>query len=188
MSEAKDKAGEVLQEAKTQARNVVDDLKRDAHEQASRQTGRAADGLRGLAQQLGALVEGRPGDAGLAGDYARRLGDRVSDVAERVERGGFDGVVRDVRRYARQRPGTFLLGAAVLGFATGRVLRAGAQATQANGTSSPDATIPAVPQAATTASMEPAAPLGPAAIADVPPVGAVPTVPSSGRYATGTER
>jgi hypothetical protein len=186
-SEAKDQAGEVFQEAKSQARNVVEDLKRDAHDQASAQTGRAAEGLRGLAQQLGSLVDGRPGDAGIAGDCARRLGDRVSDIAERVERGGFDGVVQDMRRYARRRAGTFLLGAAVAGFATGRLLRVGAQAEQGNGTPSPGVTTSPLPAGARTVALEPGLPVEGPLTAGAPPVGTVPVSPALEGFASRTD-
>jgi hypothetical protein len=171
-SEAKDQAGEVFQEAKSQARNVVEDLKRDAHDQASAQTGRAAEGLRGLAQQLGSLVDGRPGDAG---------------IAERVERGGFDGVVQDMRRYARRRAGTFLLGAAVAGFATGRLLRVGAQAEQGNGTPSPGVTTSPLPAGARTVALEPGLPVEGPLTAGAPPVGTVPVSPALEGFASRTD-
>jgi hypothetical protein len=126
MTEARGQATEVLQEAKTQAHTMVDDAKREVRAQADQQTGRAAQGLRGLAGQVHALAEGRPEQAGVAGDYARRIGERVSELAERMENGGLDGMLDDARRFARRRPGTFLLSAAALGFAAGRLLRAGA--------------------------------------------------------------
>jgi hypothetical protein len=80
--------------------------------------------LRGLAGQIQALVEGRRDEAGAAGDYARQAGDKVNQLAGRLEQGGFDGLVDDVRRFARQRPGLFLVGAAAAGFAAGRMIRA----------------------------------------------------------------
>ncbi len=191
LSEAKGQAGEVLHEAKSQVRNVAEDLKHDAHQQASRQTERAAEGLRGLAQQIGALVDGRPAEAGMAGDYARRLGDRVTAVAERMEDGGVDGMLQDVRRFARRRPGTFLLGAAVVGFAAGRVLRAGAQGQQGNGNGSSlpaGQASPAMPRPAAAAFAQPAVPADPILAPGAPPVGAVPTPSAAGGYVAGTDR
>jgi hypothetical protein len=188
LDEAKGQAGEMLHEAKSQARNVAHDLKRDAHEQASRQTERAAGGLRGLAEQLTALVDGRPQEAGLAGDYARRLGDRVSEVADRMERGGFDGMLDDARRFARRRPGTFLLGAAVLGFATGRMLRAGAQANQGNGSASTGQAAPVMPSTGSALGSEPAMPVGGHSTLGTPPVGAVPVSPAPAAYRARTDR
>jgi hypothetical protein len=132
MSEVKDQAGEVLGQAKAQAQTVLQDAKREVHTQASHQTERATQGLRSLAEQVRALAEGRPGEAGIAGEYAQRLGQRVGEVADRMEHGGLDGMLDDARRFARRRPGTFLLSAAVVGFAAGRLLRAGASKEQAD--------------------------------------------------------
>jgi hypothetical protein len=192
LSEAKGQAGEVLHEAKAQARTVVEDAKREVHAQASQQTERAAEGLRSLAGQVRALAEGRASEAGIAGDYARRLGERVSEVADRMERGGLDGVLGDVRRFARRRPGTFLVGAAAVGFAAGRLLRAGA----AQGADGPGAELAPHP-AGPSAPMVPApmnappvtapdrsglpsqhAPAPPLSTSGAPPVGPAPVTPT----------
>ena len=79
-----------------------------------------------------ALAEGRPDDAGPAGDYVRQAGDKLQEVAQRLESGGLDGALSDLQGFARRRPGVFLLGAAATGFAVGRLLR-GAQAANADG-------------------------------------------------------
>ena len=47
-------------------------------------------------------------------------------LASRMEQGGAQGVVDDVTRFARRRPGAFLAGAAGVGFVVGRLVRAGA--------------------------------------------------------------
>lgn len=120
---AQSQAGEVLGDAADAARDVVHELRTELRQQASTQTQRAAEGLRTFAQQIEALRSGRPQDAGPAGDYARQLGEKIQALSQRVESGGFDGVVRDVRRFARRRPGAFLLGAAAAGFAVGRIVR-----------------------------------------------------------------
>jgi hypothetical protein len=51
---------------------------------------------------------------------------RLDQVVERLGNGGFDGMVNDVQRFARRRPALFLVGAAALGLAVGRLIRAGA--------------------------------------------------------------
>ena len=57
----------------------------------------------------------------MIGDTQRKLG--VVRVV--TARAGPDGVLQDVRRFARRRPGMFLLAAGVTGFAIGRVVKAG---------------------------------------------------------------
>jgi hypothetical protein len=114
----------VAGEARTQALDAMRSAQDELRGHASQQTDRAAQGLHGLAGQIQALVEGRTDEAGVAGDYARQAGDKVRQVAGRLEDGGFEGVVDDVRRFAQRRPGLFLIGAAAAGFAAGRMIRA----------------------------------------------------------------
>jgi hypothetical protein len=70
------------------------------------------------------LAEGRPEEAGQLSAYAQKAAGKVTDVAERVEARGVEGALDDMKSFARRRPGVFLLGAGIAGFATGRLLRA----------------------------------------------------------------
>jgi len=45
-------------------------------------------------------------------------------LATRLDQGGLDAVMADMRSWARRQPGTFLLGAVAAGFVVGRVVRA----------------------------------------------------------------
>ena len=87
------------------------------------------------------------GDAEQAGDlqrYARDLGDRLGDVAGRMNARGFDGLVDDLQRFARRRPGVFLAVTAGAGFAAGRLFRgAKADAESPSTASNVDASGPA---------------------------------------------
>jgi hypothetical protein len=62
----------------------------------------------------------------------------VERLGTRLDDGGIDAVMGDVRRWARRSPGSFLLGAAALGFVAGRVARHlssnGTQSAASNGT------------------------------------------------------
>jgi uncharacterized protein YjbJ (UPF0337 family) len=124
VGEVRQQTGQVAGVAREQALGAMRSAQGELRGHASQQTDRAAQGLRGLAEQIQALVEGRTDEAGKAGDYARQAGDKVHELAGRLENGGFDGVVEDVRGFARRRPGLFLLGAAAAGFAVGRMIRA----------------------------------------------------------------
>ena len=130
-SEASRQAGQLTQEALSSARGLVTEATGSLREQAGQQTERAASGLRSLSDQVRALAEGRPDEAGPAGDYVRQAGERLQQVAERLESGGLEGALSDLQGFARRRPGVFLLGAAAAGFAVGRLMR-GAQAANAD--------------------------------------------------------
>ncbi len=120
---AKDEAGNVAQEAKTQARNLVSEATSTLKDQAQSQTQQVGTFVGGLADQFQALTEGRTEEAGPIGQYAQQAGDQVRQFAQRIDERGFDGLVADVERFARRQPVTFLIGAAVTGFAVGRLLR-----------------------------------------------------------------
>ena len=144
-SEAAQQVTDVTRQATDQARELVGQAQSQLREQASSQTQRAATGLADVGRQIRALSEGQPDRAGLAGDTARQLADKVEELAGRLEQRGFDGTVEDVRNFARRRPGMFLLTAAVTGFAVGRLGR-GAQVAQESSSSDSASALP-VPQA-----------------------------------------
>lgn len=129
-SEATQQAGQVAKEASVQARELVGQARNELRDQATQQTGKAAERVRTLSEQMQALTDGRPEEAGPVGDYARQAGDRLQKVASRLDEGGLDGVFDDVQGFARRRPGVFLAGAAVAGFAVGRMLRGAQSAAQ----------------------------------------------------------
>ena len=127
---AVEKAAEVRDEATAQVRNLLHDTTTQVRSQADAQTAKAAESLAGLGDQLRALAEGRPGDAEAVAHYLQQGAEKLGGLAERLQRDGLDGAVSDVSRFARRRPGVFLLGALGVGFGVGRLLRSG----QANGT------------------------------------------------------
>lgn len=136
-SEATQQAGQVAQEVSVQARELVGQARNELRDQASQQTGRAADKMRTLSEQVQALTDGRPEEAGPVGDYARQAGDKLQQVASRLDEGGLEGMFEDVQGFARRRPGVFLAGAAMAGFAVGRMLR-GAQSAAQGQSQGPD--------------------------------------------------
>ena len=127
-SVAKDRAAEVAGTATDQAREVVDRAADAIKEQGRAQTEQLAAGAHRLADQTRALAEGRPEEAGPVTGYVEQAASRVSEVAERLDQRGFEGAVDDLQRFARRRPGVFLLGAMAAGFGVGRLLRSSAAA------------------------------------------------------------
>ena len=93
-------------------------------------TEQLASALRDLGEQAQALADGRPEDAPTLTDYVGRAADglyggadRLHAVASDIEQRGVSGVLDDLQTFARRRPGAFLLGAAVVGFGIGRVVK-----------------------------------------------------------------
>lgn len=121
-SVAKDQAGEVTAEAGRHARNLVDQGRSELQQQASSQQQRAAGGLNALADELHRLASGE-GQPGVAADLARQAGERTQAVASWLEGREPGDVVEEVRTFARQRPGAFLLVAAGAGVLAGRLSR-----------------------------------------------------------------
>ncbi|KDN22962.1 hypothetical protein [Amycolatopsis rifamycinica] len=132
-STAADRGGEVAQTAADQAKHVAAhaqqearDLLREGREQLQSQARdgqrKAAESLHQLAGQLERMAE-QTDSPGLAGDVARQVSDRTRTVADWLEHREPGDLLDEVRRFARRRPGTFLVGAAVAGALVGRLTR-----------------------------------------------------------------
>lgn len=120
---ARSGAAEVVEEAKHQASDLVADARAQLHGQARQQTDQLGRTIQGLGDKLHAVADGRPEDAGQVTDYADRLADQVEQLGGRVSELGFDGTIEELQRFARRRPGMFLLGATAAGFAVARLGR-----------------------------------------------------------------
>jgi hypothetical protein len=122
---AVDEGRQLADEAKAEIRHVAADARAQLREQASAQADKAAHSLRRFGDQASALAEGRPGEAGPLANYVEAAAEEIRRTAARMRDGGFEGVLDDTRRFARERPGLFLSAAAIGGFAAGRLLRGG---------------------------------------------------------------
>jgi len=134
VDDARSEASAVASEAGTQVRNLADEAITSLRHQVSDSTGRAAGAMSDLGSRFRALADGNVEQAGDLGRYAGDLGERLSSAADRLGDRGFDGLVEDVQRFARRRPGVFLAAAAASGFAAGRLFR-GARAEASSGPS-----------------------------------------------------
>lgn len=120
---AKQQAGEVVGEAKSQAQMLIGQARDELTSQGTAQQQKAASGLRSLADELTGMVNGDVSQPGLASDLARQASDRVRTAADALENRQPSELLDEVRRFARQRPGVFLLSAAAIGFIGGRLTR-----------------------------------------------------------------
>ena len=120
---AKEQAQAFTDEARHQARQLYGTTRQQLSEQAEQKAQEASKGLHRLADQVQALGEGRPQDAGQVGDWARQLQTRLRQWATRLDSGGVDGAARDLSRFARRRPLVFLGGCMVAGVVVGRLVK-----------------------------------------------------------------
>lgn len=123
VGDALDQVSNVRDEVKGQARQLVDDTKSQLRDKADGQTSQLADALGTFGGELQALVSGQPDRAGTAGHYVEQAGNAVDDLARQIRERNFEGLVNDVQRFARRRPGVFLAAVAATGFVAGRLAR-----------------------------------------------------------------
>ncbi len=129
---AKAEAANVATEVKTSARGLLQQAKADLTDQAGTQQQKAAEGIRALSSQLHTMADASD-QPGVAADLVRQAAERSQSVATWLENRDPGSLLEEVKSFARQRPGTFLLAAAGAGLLAGRLgrsLQAGAPDTQ----------------------------------------------------------
>lgn len=119
--EAKVQAGEVAAEARHQVQSLTGQTRQALTDAAGQQQQRAGTGLRTLSDEFAALADGTP-QSGIAADLVQSTAGRLSEAAQWLERDS-QTVLDDVRRYARRNPVTFLALCAGAGLLAGRLTR-----------------------------------------------------------------
>lgn len=152
----RDQAAGVAQEARQQTRQVAHDVRDRVAGEAEQQAQKAARQLERVADELSSMAESSGPDS-LTSGMVRQAADTSRQAARFLDERGARGLLDSAGEFARRRPGTFLLGAAVAGFLVGRVAKS---ATGSNGTSgAPAQQMPAQQTSAPqTAAPYPAAP------------------------------
>lgn len=143
---AADEVKGVASEAMGQARGVVDDamgqLRGQLDDQGRQQKDRLAGTLATFSGDLGRMADG---GSGLAADLATELADRTQSLSRHLDGREPTQLLDDVRRFARQRPGTFLLGALAAGVVVGRLVRGTKDAVEAAEGQDPPRATPGAP-------------------------------------------
>ncbi|MEJ6553748.1 hypothetical protein PQI51_01760 [Microbacterium esteraromaticum] len=120
---AKDEASSVVGEAKMQAKDLYAQTQRELRDQANTQQQRLATGLRSVGDDLESMATNSSG-TGIAADLVQQASGRVSAAASWLGERDPGSVLNEVKRYARRKPGTFILAAAIGGVVIGRLTRA----------------------------------------------------------------
>lgn len=121
-STAKEEAANVAAEAKSSAKDLLSQAKSGLSSQAGTQQQKAAEGIRTISSQLQTMADA-PDQQGVASDLIRQAAQRSESVASWLENKEPGDLLGEVQRFARNRPGTFLLLAAGAGLVAGRLTR-----------------------------------------------------------------
>jgi hypothetical protein len=120
-SSAATEAKAVASEAASEAKDVLTDARQQLRQQAEEQSAKVASVIGELGDQLRRMAAA--GESGPARDIVSGVADQAEQMSQRLRNGGLDRTLEDARRVARNRPGMFLAGAALAGFAAARVVR-----------------------------------------------------------------
>lgn len=120
---AKDEVKAVAQEVKYQAKDLYAQTQRELRDQAHTQQQRLATGLSAAGRELDSMTA-HVDSPGLATDAVRQVSARLTSAATWLADRDPGSVLAEVKSFARRRPGTFIIGAAVLGILAGRLTRA----------------------------------------------------------------
>ncbi len=124
---AADEASSVVGEAGTQARNLLGEARTQLTDQAATQQNNLATWIGSIVDELDGMVDrSQNGDAqqsGAATSLVRQVSSRALSVATWLENHEPADVLTETSRFARQRPGLFLVLAAVGGLVAGRLTR-----------------------------------------------------------------
>ncbi|WP_299740892.1 hypothetical protein [uncultured Roseobacter sp.] len=122
-SQAKQKAGELTEHAKTAAGDVAQDAASTAKGQADSAKSSVADEMSGIASALRTAAEemrrGSPQERTFG-----QIAEGLADASEAMRNKDLSEMVQDVSAFARKNPLVFLGGAALIGFAATRFAKA----------------------------------------------------------------
>lgn len=165
---AKSEARHVAADAQEQARHVLDDARTQVEEQSRTQLDNLVTTLKGFADDLERMARGEGAGGGIARDVVTQVSQRAQSLSSQIQGREPGELLDQVRSFARQRPGTFLLGALAAGVAAGRLTRGAKDAHSS--TSSDASTATAQPATTPTASTDATTPSNPATpSSDIPP-------------------
>lgn len=132
---AREQAAQVAQEAKGQAKHVVRDVRERVAGEAEQQAQRVSQQINRIADELHSMAENSGPDS-MTAPALRQVAETGRQAARYLDERGARGLLESAQDFARRKPGTFLIGAAVAGFLVTRVAKSmsGSSQTQDYGT------------------------------------------------------
>lgn len=137
---AKDEVQKVAGEAKEKAADLLGDAKAQIGDQSKTQLQYLVTKLEDLTSEIDSMVDGSDVQ-GTVTDLARQFSDKTRALSSHLSGREPQDLLDDVRSFARQRPGAFLVGAVAAGVLAGRLTRGVKQAND-SAPSSPNPTSP----------------------------------------------
>src|SRR5690349_8461170 len=122
-STAKEEARDVAQQAREQAKSTARQVQNDLRDRANTEATKFAQTLREASSRMQAMAECAGDTGSLPANMVREGAHAAERIASRLDQGGVETIMADVRTWARRNPGGFLLGGAVAGFLVGRTVR-----------------------------------------------------------------
>lgn len=119
---ATEEAAHVADEARHQLRDLTDQARQGLVDQAHQQKDRTANNLRGLSDEFRTMAESSD-QSGTGAQLINEAARRTGDAAQWLEHREPGDLIDEVKSFARQRPGAFLLLAAGAGVLAGRLTR-----------------------------------------------------------------
>jgi hypothetical protein len=119
---AKEQGREVAGDVRQQARRLTDQTRDSMSSQVQSQRDRAIGRLRTMSDELRTMSESSQ-DSGVGARVTRQAGVYAGQLADFLQDREPGELLDQARSFARQRPGVFLLGAAVAGVVAGRLSR-----------------------------------------------------------------
>ena len=119
---AKEEAASVVQSATGHARSLLDTAGAELRDQSRTQADKLGQLLGQASDEFGRMAA-QSDTTTPAGRTVRTLADATGQLSRRIDEGGVDGLMSDVSRFARRRPGAFLALSAAAGFGIGRLAR-----------------------------------------------------------------
>jgi hypothetical protein len=113
----------VARDAKSQARHLMTESREELRTQANAQTSRVAGGLREISSQLQQMADAVDSQDSPVVSVVGQAAATTDRLAGRLDQGGIEGLLDETKRFARNRPGVFLLGALGAGLTMGRLLK-----------------------------------------------------------------
>ena len=122
-STARDKAIEKLRGGTDKLSGQAADKARELVGQGLERSGEALANVSKLVGDTAASLDERLGEE--YGEYARRAASALEDAANRISAKDAEELIDDTRDFVRKSPGVALAGAAIIGFALVRLVKAG---------------------------------------------------------------
>jgi len=119
---AREQVGQVAQEAKGQAKHVVHNVRERVAGEAEQQAQRVSKQINRIADELHSMAE-NSGSESMTAPALRQVAESGRQAARFLDERGAQGLLTSAQDYARRKPGTFLIGAAVAGFLVARVAK-----------------------------------------------------------------